>query len=58
MIIVESSSSSRRTNMNLNKDAQGFVNKMDENHEVAMAWKDGVLEMKIKCLAKDFRRNK
>ena len=42
--------------MNLNENVQGFVKRMDADHEIAMAWKDGTLELRMKCLAKDFRR--
>ena len=42
--------------MNLHKDAIGMINKMDENHEVAIAWKDGIVEFKIKCLAKEIKK--
>lgn len=43
--------------MKLNKKATGFIINLKEDKEIAMAWngKD-LLELKIKCKAKDLRR--
>jgi hypothetical protein len=43
--------------MNIKESAEGIIQKMDENQEIAIAWdgKEKILEFKIKCLAEDLR---
>jgi len=43
--------------MQIKKDKKvvGIVKKMDENHEYAMAYDGKTFEIKIKCLASDFK---
>ena len=44
--------------MSLKQDVMGVIQKMDENHEIGIAWdgKEQILELKIKCLAKDLKK--